>query len=160
MSGMEFLMLAGPMAATAGGTIMQAKAQGLAAQEQSQAALWEQRQHEIAEQQNRTAALQAEARRTEELNSSLETIQALRAGRNTGAYSATGRAILTSATEDTERDIAIERANFLSRADQNRIAAELSGRKSKTSLLAGQYAQAATYFAGASKMATMARGGA
>jgi hypothetical protein len=157
MSGMELIPLLAA-GASIGGTVMSAQAQGLAAQEQSQAALWEQRQHEIAEQQNRTAALQAEARRTEEMNSSLETIQALRAGRNTGAYSATGRAMLTSTIEDVMRDNAIERANFLSRADQNRIAAELSGRKSKTSLLAGQYAQVATYLTGASKAFSLATG--
>lgn len=130
---MEFALPAMMIAGTA------AKGVGsvMAGREASRAAQFEKQQLEVSAQQNRTAALQAEARRTEELTSSLETIQALRAGRNTGAFSPTGRAILTSLTDDTERDIQTEKVNFAQRADLNSRAATMAGRKAKTSLLAG-----------------------
>lgn len=121
------------------GTATKAYGSLMAGQERSAAARFEQDQLNIAAQQNRTAALQMEARRTEELTSQLETIQALRAGRNTGAFSPTGRAILSSISEDVERDIQIEKSNLLQKADLSTRAAVMAGRKAKTSLLAGQF---------------------
>jgi hypothetical protein len=123
--------------AVVAGSATQAVGSIMAGREQARTAAFEQQQLQIQEQQARTASMESEARRREELTSSLETIQALRAGRNTGAYSPTGQAILSSSIEDTERDISIEKANYATKADLSRRAAEMAGHKAKTSLLAG-----------------------
>ena len=138
--------------ATVAGTAMQAYGSAMAGREQSRTAEFEKQQLLVAEQQNRTAAMESEARRREELTASLENIQALRAGRNTGAYSPTGKAILTSTIEDVERDILIERANYLTRADLSRRAAEMASRRAKTSLLAGYLGAGEAVASGAAKI--------
>lgn len=158
MSGMEPILLAGTMAATAAGSAASAYGSLKAGQEKYLDAQFEREQLKIAEQQNRTAAMQAETARRDELVSSLETIQALRAGRNTGTYSPTGRAISESAVEDTERDIMIERSNFLQKADLNRRAAFLAERKGRASLLAGKIGAIEAVASGAAKMGSMAYG--
>lgn len=142
MSGFEILpvIMAAGSVASAAGTTMQGKAA-------SEAALFEQQQLQIQEQQNRTAAEQAEARRREELTRNLETIQAIRAGRGVGAASPTGRAIFDDIILDAERDFLTERSNYLTAADLSSRAATMAGRKAQTSLLAG-------YLGGASDLAS------
>jgi len=123
--------------------------------EEARGAQFEKQQYEVAEQQTRTQAAQSEAARRDQLTSSLETIQAIRAGRGTGAFSPTGEAIMTSAIEDTERDIAIERANYATKADLSRRAALMSERKSKTSLLAGYLGAVEAVASGGTKAYSM-----
>lgn len=119
--------------------------------EEARASQFEKQQYEIQEQQTKTAAAQSEAKRRDDLTSSLETIQALRAGRGVGATSPTGEAIFTSSVDDVEGDIAIERANYATKADQSRRAALMSDRKSKTSLLAGYLGAGEAIASGATK---------
>lgn len=133
MSGLEPLMLV----AAAGGSAMQAGSQIMAGRETARAAAYEQQQLKAQEETYRIAAAQDETQRRDELNSSLETIQAIRAGRGVGAGSPTENAILTSATDDAESDILTSRLNYLTKADSSRTSAEMAGKKAKTSLLAG-----------------------
>ena len=105
--------------------------------EESNAASFQQQQLKIQEQQTRTAAQQAEARRREELTSNLETIQTIRAGRNVGLTSPTGTASMESIIGAGERDILTERINYRSRADALRMGAEMAGNRAGYSLLAG-----------------------
>ena len=155
MSGLEPFLIAGAAAATVGGTALSAAGSNLAGQESARAAEFERQQLEIQSQTARTAADQAEEQRRKELVSNMETIQAIRAGRGVGASSPTGQAILTSAIEEEERGIRIERANYLSKADLSRRASELAGRKARTSLLAGQLEAGSTIFSGVAKAASL-----
>lgn len=131
-------------ALTAGSTLMagQEKAQS-AALEQSQL-LGQQQALERQSENAKIAADQAEARRREELVSNLQTIQSLRAGRGVGQLSPTGTAILTGFTDTAEGNLASERFNILSKADEARMGAEnagtaaaAAGRRVRSSLLAG-----------------------
>jgi hypothetical protein len=95
-------------------------------------------------QEYKTAGAQTEARRREELTSSLETIMAIRAGRGVGEVSPTAAAIYDSTLSDERRDVRTERYNYLSKAEQARLSARnarmsagLARQKSKMSLLAG-----------------------
>lgn len=155
MSGMEPLLVAGTVAGSAASAYGSLRS----GQEKYLDAQFEKEQLKIAEEQNKTAAMQAETARREELTSSLETIQALRAGRNTGTYSPTGRAMLGNTVDDAEGDIITERVNYMQRADQNRRAAFLSERKGKASLLAGQIGAFEAVASGATKLAMAGRGG-
>lgn len=146
MTGLEPIFLAVSAAATVAGGALSAYGSSMAGKEAARAAEFEKQQLEIQAQTAKTAADQAEARRREELTSNLETIQAIRAGRGVGSNSPTGQAILTSAIDTQERDIGIERANYLVKADLSRRAAELAGRKAKTSLLAGNIGAGADIF--------------
>lgn len=141
-------MMIGLVAGLAG-TVMSARAQAMAGKEQARAALFEEQQYRIQEETAKTAAAQSEARRREELNANLETIQTLRAGRGVGMSSPTGLAILNS-TEDAEmRDMRTEKLSHLMRSDQARMAADMSARRAKHSLLAGKMSAGATLFSGA-----------
>jgi hypothetical protein len=120
-------------------------------------AQFEREQLQIAAQQNKIAAAQAEAGRRQDLVSSLETIQAMRAGRNTGTYSPTGRAILANVVDDAESDIITERVNYMQRADLNRRASFLAERKGKASLLAGNLGAVESVATGIIKMGTIAQ---
>lgn len=141
--------------ATVYGSAQQAKGIKMRGEEESRAAEFEKQQYEIQEQQTKTAAAQSETRRREDLTSSLETIQALRAGRGVGTYSPTGAAIFGSAIEDVERDIAIDRANYSTKADLSRRAALMAERKGKTSLLAAKYGATAAMIEGGTKAYSM-----
>lgn len=149
MSGMEPLLIA----SIVGGTAVQAIGHSMAGQEASRAAEFEQQQLQIQAQTSRTAADQAEARRRDELTSNLETIQAIRAGRGVGAGAPGETALLTSVIDDQERNIGIERFNYLQKADLSRRAALLQGRKAQTSLLAGDLAVASDIFGAGSRLA-------
>lgn len=155
MSGMEPLMLAGAGTAAVGGGILKAKGARMAGEEAARSAEFERQQLEIQAQTARTNADQAEAARRNELTSNLETIQAIRAGRGVGGYSPTGEAIMTSAIDEQERAIATERANYLSKADLSKRAAEMAGRKARTSLLAGKLGEAGAYLETGGKLASM-----
>jgi hypothetical protein len=137
-----------------GGTAIQAGAKIMQGREQARAAAFESEQLRIKEQAEKTAAAQDETRRRNELTNSLETIQAIRAGRGVGSGSPTGMAIFDSLTSDVERDIAISGSNYATRADLARRSALLSDRKARTSLLAGFADAGATLASGATKAAT------
>jgi hypothetical protein len=130
--------------AMAAGTAMSAGASVMKGRAEYAASKFEEQQLKIQEENQRIAAAQTEARRTEELTSSLETIQAIRSGRGVGQGSPTGSAILTSVTEDALRDIQTEKLGILQKADQSRLAARLADRKASTSLLAGYLNAGAT----------------
>jgi hypothetical protein len=151
MSGMEPLMIA----AIVGGTAVQAYGHQMAGQEASHAAEFEQQQLQIQAQTQKTAADQAEARRRDELTSNLETIQAIRAGRGVGAGAPGETALLTSVIDKQERDIGIERFNYLQKADLSQRAALLAGRKAQTSLLAGDLAAASDIFGGITRATSL-----
>jgi hypothetical protein len=140
MSGMEPLgigLALGGSALSAGGSIMQGR-------ESSRAAHFEQMQLQQQAQQLRTAANQSEAQRREETTSAIETIAALRAGRGVGAGSPSAMAIYDKVIQDSSRDIAIERTNYMTRAELSDRAALMSERKRRTSLLAGDLTAGAT----------------
>lgn len=164
MSGMEVVGLGlGLM-----GTFAQAGAQRRAGREQAAAARFEAAQleerrkdQEVNAQIEKTRADQTEARRTEELVSQLETIQAIRAGRGVGLNSPTGQAILTSASEDERQDISIERTGILQESDAWRRAAWNSGqeagmarRKAKYSMWAANTASTVTILSGLGRAAS------
>lgn len=103
----------------------------------ARAAAFEKQQRKIQEERTRTAAMQSEAHRREELNDSLGTIHAIRAGRGVAFGSPTGMALLTSEIEGEQSNIITERANYLTSADGFRLAAEEAGRRRRSSLLSG-----------------------
>lgn len=173
MSGMEIpaaLALAGGVAsagATAYGTMASADALGksrsatlMAAQEQSAAQEFEAQQLELQGKRIRSAASEDEANRRTDLVSSLQTIDALRAGRNVELDSPTGRAITAGVTSRAEHNIIGARDNYLLQAANSDLSAELSRRKARYSLLAGDASAgaiddqiAATYAGGIAKIA-------
>jgi hypothetical protein len=117
-------------AASAGGTLM-------AAGQKSAAAEFEQQQYQQQAEAAKTASMQDEAARRRDLNSSLETIQAIRAGRGVGSGSPTAMAIFDSTIGRSEDDIAASKANYAAKSDLASRASYLSGVKAQTSLLAG-----------------------
>lgn len=133
MSGLEPIMIGALVA----GTATAAAGKVMAGYERSAAAEFEGQQYRIQEQQNRTAAAQAEAQRRNELTSNMEAIQAIRSGRGVGMGSPTGMAIMSNTISEAENDLMIERANYNQRADLARRAGIMSERKSKNSLIAG-----------------------
>jgi hypothetical protein len=151
MSGMEPLLIASIVA----GTATAAYGHQMAGQEASRSAEFEQQQLQIQAQESHTAADQAEARRRDELTSNLETIQAIRAGRGVGAGAPGETALLTSVIDKQERDIGIERFNYLQKADLSQRAALLAGRKAQTSLLAGDLTAASDIFGAGAKIASI-----
>lgn len=146
---MEPLLIASIVA----GSATAAYGHSMAGQEASRAAEFEQQQLQIQSQTSRTAADQAEARRRDELTSNLETIQAIRAGRGVGAGAPGETALLTSVIDRQERDIGIERFNYMQKADLSSRAAEMLGRKARTSLLAGDLAVASDIFGAGARVA-------
>lgn len=92
----------------------------------------------------KATAAQVEARRREDLTSSLETIAAIRAGRGVGQGSPTAQAIYGQIVEDESRDIRTERVNYLTKAEQSRMASVAAKRKAKTSLIASYIDAGAT----------------
>jgi hypothetical protein len=141
------------LALAAAGGAAAAAGSAMEGRERSRAAAFESQQLAREEQETRTAAAQAEARRREELTSSLETIQAIRTGRNVGSASPTGLAILDQTIQDESRDIRTERFNYLSRAEQARLSSRMARRKSKSLLTAGYVGAAADLATTGSKIA-------
>ena len=183
MTGLEPLIIGSLVASTA----LTATSQVMAGNERSAAAAFEaqqqrgrsdellaqQKQLDAEAENTRIAADQAEASRREGLVANIESIQSLRAGRGVGEASPTGMAILDALVGNTERNIGTERFNFLTKADKYRMAGEtsardaenarlaagMSDRKSKTSLLAGYMGAAGTVASSAFKYGSYASGG-
>lgn len=109
----------------------------MAAREQSAAQEFEGRQLDLQSKRIRSAAAVDEAQRREGLQSSLETIQSVRAGRGLDLNSPTGRAIAAGVTVKAERNIEQSKSNYLIDAAESDMTAELSRRKARYSLLAG-----------------------
>jgi hypothetical protein len=103
--------------------------------ERATAQRFESEQHARIAQENRIAADQTEARRRDQLTSSLGTIMAIRAGRGVGEASPTALAGMNEVIEDETRDMRTERLNYLTRAEQSRLASQMSRRQSRGSLL-------------------------
>lgn len=103
-------------------------------------AKFEQRQYEDAARDELIASAQEEAQRRRELNDTLATIDAMRAGRGLSQQSPTARALRKSATDNAMTDIGIGKTNRLIAADTNRRlgAYGVSQAKSKRSLLMGK----------------------
>ncbi|MCC6315352.1 MAG: hypothetical protein IT337_15215 [Thermomicrobiales bacterium] len=144
--------------ATLVGTGISAYAARRKGQEEAAAAEFERQQLLIQEQMTRIAATQAETRRREDLVSSIETIQAIAAGRGVGLASPTLGAAIESARAGTERDIRIERLNYLTKAEQSAALAGQAGRKARYSLLAGDLSAASTIASGVSRAASFGFG--
>lgn len=119
------------------GTAASAGSQLMAAGERSAAAEFEQQQYRQQAQAAKTAALQDETARRRDLDSNLQTIMAIRAGRGVGSGSPTAMAIYDNMIDKSEEDIAASKANYAAKADLASRASYLSGRKSGTSLIAG-----------------------
>jgi hypothetical protein len=158
-------MVAGT-ALTATSQVMQGQARSEAAAFEQQQLIGQQKQLQAQAENTRIAADQAETARRERLVANIESIQSIRAGRGVGEASPSGMAFLDSITDNTERDIGTERFNYLSKADQSRMAAEnaglsatMAGRKAQTSLLAGYLDAGSTVASAGWKYATMQAGG-
>jgi mannitol-specific phosphotransferase system IIBC component len=133
MSGIEEVAIAGMVI----GTATAATGQIMKGQEEARSAEFEAQQQKV---QRETLAIQAkqdEAKRRNELTSSLETIQAIRAGRGVGESSPGGMALFDQITSSAERDISTSRFNFAQRGEQSRQLSEFSRDRAQTSLLAG-----------------------
>lgn len=126
------------------GTAGSAVSQVMQGREQAKAAAFEQDQLQVAAQQTRTAAAQEETNRRNELTSSLETIEAIRAGRGLSGSSPGGMAILEGVTNRAERDIGISKGNYAQKADLLDREASMSSSKGSMSLLAGYLGAAGT----------------
>lgn len=166
MAALAIPALIGSTLLTAGGQVMQGQEQSRAAAFEEQQLLGQKTQLQHQAENTRIAADQAEARRREDLVSNIEHIQSIRAGRGVGEASPTGMAILDSITGNVERDIGTERFNYLSKADSSRMAADnaglaasMSARKAKTSLLAGYLNAGSTIAGSAFKYASFSAGG-
>jgi hypothetical protein len=131
-------------AISAGGSIMAGREASRAANFEAAQLKGQEAELDRQSQEYQIAGAQTEARRREELTSSLETIMAIRAGRGVGEVSPTAAAIYDSTLSDERRDVRTERYNYLSKAEQARLSARnanlsagLARKKAKTSLLAG-----------------------
>lgn len=154
MSGMEI-----PLLVAGVGTATSIFGQQMAGQEANRAAQFEAQQLERQSRSYLTAAAQDEAARRRDLESSLETIQVMRAGRGVGPDSPTGRAILESTTDTAERAIGTSKANILDKASASELAAGQIRRKGRASLLAADIGSLTTAASGIGKIATAGRYG-
>lgn len=156
MSGLE-LLPAMAIAGTAIGTATSVYGQQMAGQEAKRSADFEAAQLEKQSKAYQTQAAQDEANRRIDLESSLETIQVMRAGRGVGLDSPTGQAIVTSTTNRAERDITTSKANILGRASNAELAASETQRKGSASLLAADIGSLTTIASGVAKVGTAGR---
>lgn len=115
------------------------------------AAEFEQQQYAQQAQAAKTAALQDEAARRRDLDSNLESIQAIRAGRGVGSGSPTAMAIYDSTIQRSEEDIFASKANYAAKADLAKRASILSGKKASYSLLSGNLGAVTDIASGAFK---------
>ena len=150
MSGLELAI-----GTTVAGIAAQVTGRQMAARETSYAAGVEEQQLRQQENMTRTAAQQAEARRREELTSSLETIDAIRAGRGLSLTSPTGKAIYDETIELAERDIGVEKANDAAKAEQIRTSANLTARRRRMSLIAGDVASVGDLASGLGRIGSL-----
>jgi hypothetical protein len=154
MSGIEIPLLIG---ATAVGTATSVYGQQMAGRESDASARFEADQLDRQAKATREAAGQDEAARRRDLESSLETIQVMRAGRGLSLDSPTGQAIVGGVVTAGERDIGISKANYLAKADNMELAAEQTRRKGHASLLAADIGSLTTIASGVGKIATAGR---
>jgi hypothetical protein len=159
MSGLEPLIIPALIGSTAVGTATSVYGQQMAGQEAKRSADFEAKQLEQQSRAYQTQAAQDEAKRRGDLESSLETIQVMRAGRGLSLDSPTGQAILTGVTENAESDIATSKANIYGRASNAQLAASESRRKGDYSLLAADIGSVTTIASGFGKIATAGRYG-
>ena len=115
--------------------------------EKSAAAKFEQQQYAQQAYAATTAGIQDETQRRKQLTTQLESVMAMRAGRNVGAGSPTAMAIYDAGIDSSEDDIQASKANAVAKADLATRASYLSERKASTSLLQG-YLGAASSVAG------------
>ncbi|MCW2244752.1 multidrug resistance efflux pump [Azospirillum fermentarium] len=136
--GMEAAIALAAVSTAAGAysSIQQGQAQSAALKAQAEA----QRRQEEAQ---RTAALQREAQRREELLSQQSTVDALRAGRGLSGDSPTALRIRQDVTGDAMDAMRVERLNILNGADSSRMSAEQSDAAASTALTTG-YLRAGT----------------
>lgn len=110
-------------ALAAGGAAIQGASSIFAGREQARQAktqaAWQAQELKIQSEENKIAAAQDEAARRRELTYSLQTIEAIRAGRGTGSGSPTAATIQDDVTETASRDMRSSRLNFLRAADQS-----------------------------------------
>jgi hypothetical protein len=123
------------LALAIGGGGLEAGGKIMAGRERSRAQGFEATQKDREAEELRIASAQTEARRREHLTSSLETIMSIRAGRGVGEASPTAMASYEEIISDESRDMRTERYNYLSRAEQARLAAKMSRRQAKFSLI-------------------------
>lgn len=151
MAELAIPMLVASTALTATSQIMRGQEEARTAEFQRSQYISQQEQLKVQEETTKIAAAQAEAKRRNELTSSLEAISTIRSGRGVGGSSPTGMAIFDSIVSGAEGDISTERFNYLSRADVLRQnsetagqAASMAGRKAQYSLLSGYLGAAST----------------
>lgn len=120
------------------------RADMMAARETAAAQEFEGRQFDRSAIRVRSAAGVDEANRRDDLVSSLETINVLRAGRGLDLDSPTGRAIASGVTATAERNIMQSKTNYMLEAANRELQGELSRRKARFSLMAGDASSAAT----------------
>jgi len=149
MSGLEVptMMLIAGTAASAGGKLM-------AAGQQSASSEFESQQYAAQAQAAQTASIQEETQRRRDLTSSLETIQAIRAGRGVGSGSPTAMATFDNITNISEDNMQASKANYAAKADLASRASILSERKASTSMLAGYLGAASDVGSAAFKYGT------
>jgi hypothetical protein len=123
--------------ALAGGTALKATGDIMSGRENARAAEFEAQQQQVQRETLAIAAKQDEAKRRNELTSSLEVIEAIRAGRGVGQSSPGGMAMFDAITTNAEKDIRTSSFNFAQRGEQSRQIAEFSRDRGRTSLLAG-----------------------
>lgn len=157
MSGLEPLIIPALIGSTAVGTATSVYGQQMAGAEAKRSADFEAQQLERQSKAYQTQAAQDEANRRNDMESSLETIQVMRAGRGLSLDSPTGEAIQTSVTDRAERDITTSKANILGRASNAELAASQTRRKGDASLLAADIGSLTSIASGAAKIATAGR---
>ncbi len=155
MSGVETVALG----AAVGGSALKAFGDLRQGQEQARSAEFEAQQLKIQQETLKIASTQEEAKRRNELQSSLETIQAIRAGRGVGASSPGGMAIFDAITANAERDISAQRFNYAQKEDQSRQMELMSRERAKTSLLSGYLSAGSDILSGASTIARVKKFG-
>jgi hypothetical protein len=154
MSGVEIAV-----AGMVGGTALKAYGDIRKGQEEARSAEFEAQQLAIQQETLRIASKQDETKRRNELTSSLETIQAIRAGRGVGAASPGGMALFDAITENAERDISTSKFNFAQKGEQARLLETTSRERGKTSLLSGYLNAGADIAGGVSSYARITKFG-
>ena len=157
MSGLEPIAIPLLIGSTAVGTATSVYGQQMAGQEAKRSADFEAQQYDRQAKAYMTQAAQDEAARRRDLESSLETIQVMRAGRGLSLDSPTGRAIVEGVTSRAEDDIHTSKANIFSKLSNAELAAGQSRRRGDASLLAADIGSVATIASGVGKIATAGR---
>jgi len=148
-----------PLAMMAVATAVQvasASSQAAAAEEQAN---YEKEMMRRREEEAHTAALQAEAERRRELNATLNTISAVRAGRGLSDTSMGATVLRDAVSDDQMRDLRNERLSLLSGADAARAAGVQAGNRASAARTAGNFAIAGSLLNFGTKVAGGLGGG-